>query len=309
MSAILKIRSDFLNLRQIAKPFFTLKKGLLFLSIVLITAFGFWLRAYAAPRLSVEVDERVYFQAALKYASFIRQGQWKMLTWNQYNCEHPPLYKVIYGLAILTQPPLENYNPEEFIDGMAMYKIKVSRWGIADRFVSVVFGVLTVLALAVVNPLAGLFFAVDTLAVQFNSMIYLEALPTLTSLLSVLAYLHWCKQGEQKNRSRRSDFLWLGLSAFFLGLSAASKYTYAVVGIALLIHFLVGILSKKIRPTDGLLLAAWGAAALFVFFAFDPYLWKHPIANLLHSLSFHMSYTTNSRNITDASFPFYQPLA
>jgi hypothetical protein len=277
------------------------------LSIVIVTSLGVGLRLYAAPRLSIDVDERVYLQAALQYADFMRTGQWKMLIWNDFNFEHPPFYKIVYGVALLTQPQLEDFNPQEFIDGMAMYKVKAAQWGLADRYVSVLFGGLTVLAVALVNPIAGLFYAIDTLAVQFNSSLFLESLPTLASFLSALCYLYWYERIRQKSQPITMDFLWLGLSAGFLGISVASKYNYAVVGIAILIHFTGSVILKKNPSRDLWKLIAWAGLALLAFYICDPYIWKHPISNLLGSLTFHLNHPQSQR-AQIANLPFYQPL-
>lgn len=292
---------------RLAALFFpSLKTKLLILLIVFITSLGIGLRLYAAPRLSIDVDERIYLQSALKYANFMRDGQWNMLVWYDYNSEHPVFYKIVYGVALLTQPRLDFFDTQLFIDGKAMYKVKDSQWGLTCRYVSVIFGGLTILALAVVNPIAGLYFAIDTLAVQFNSSLFLESLPALTSFLCAFAYLHWYQHIYRKSRPLVEDFVWLGLSAGFLGMSAASKYTYATVGLAIVIHFAGGVILKKNRPADLWKLAAWGLAALLVFFVCDPYLWKHPFSRLLGTLNFHMQHTQSDR-VTTHQYGFYQP--
>lgn len=283
-----------------------MRKNYAFIIIALITALGVGLRLYAAPRMAIDVDERVYFQAALHYAEDIRQGQWKMLAWDDYNAEHPPFYKLIYGVALLTQPRLDQYNSQLFIDGKAMYKIVYLQWGMAGRYVSVFFGGLTVAALALVNPLAGLLYAVDSIAVQFNSTMFLEALPTLASFIAALCYLRWCQRLHSPEKPRLCGAVWLALSAGCLGAAVASKYTYAVVGAAILIHLAGSVLFKKAPPSVLWMLAGWGLLALAAFFACDTYLWPHPAARLISSLTFHFNHTQSDR-AQIVNLPFYQP--
>jgi len=242
------------------------------LAVVLILVLGIGLRLYAAPRLSIGNDERVYLQSSLEYANFIRDGKWGMFIWHDFHPEHPPLHKILYGIALLTQPRLDYLDPQTFIDGMSMYKVEQSRWGLTARLVAVILGSLTVLTLALVDPIAGLFYAVHTVAVQFNSAIFLEALPSLTSLLCALCYLHWYDRVYQKSQPMKETILWLGLSSAFLGMSAASKYTYAVVGLSITIHFTAGILLKKNSIRHLGILAAWGILAIVFFYILDPYI-------------------------------------
>jgi hypothetical protein len=91
-------------------------------------------------------------------------------------------------------------------------------------------GTLAVLALAVINPLAGFFLGIDTLSVKYTSEVYLEALPLLTSLLCGLTYVRWVDRAHEPRTSGQPPVLWLIPSALFLGMTAASKYVYGVVG-------------------------------------------------------------------------------
>lgn len=58
----------------------------------------------------------------------------------------------------------------------------------------------------------------------------LEPLPSLTSTLAVLFYV--------KSRGTRKLNGWLFLSAAALGLTAASKYPYCIVGLAIAVDWL-----------------------------------------------------------------------
>src|SRR5512143_1082666 len=161
------------------------------LAVILIAILAGALRLYAVQRLNVDYDEPVYLSAAVEYSRAMRLGDFKMLAWSEHTYEHPALQKILYGVALLTQPVLERLPDNDLPRLAAIASTEAGRWNIAARHLSVVSGTLAVLALACINPLAGLFLAVDTLSVKYTSEVYLEALPLLTGLLCALAYLKW----------------------------------------------------------------------------------------------------------------------
>jgi len=282
----------------------TLNKSLRVLTILVITLAGFGLRYYAANHLWLESDEKVYLQAARIYNLDIRNGAMNQFAWESFNYEHPPLYKIVYGFALLAETPLEKYEKSDFVFGIPLESVAGKQWVLAERYVSVFFGSLTTLVLAAMNPLAGIFYAGDTFAVKYNASIFLESLPVLTSLLSAICYLSWYDSVCEKNT--REKWPLLGLSAVFLGISAASKYIYGVVGMAIAIHFLINLLSKKVRPKTFWRLGAWGVLALAAFFAFDPYLWVHTFSRLLETVNFHLDHS-QSDAVASSNLPFWQP--
>ena len=83
------------------------------------------------------------------------------------------------------------------------------------RKTSAFLGTLEVLALAILDPLAGFLLAIHTFTIKYTSQAMLEALPALTSLLAVMAY--------DRSRNSKRSALWLSLSGVALGLTAASK--------------------------------------------------------------------------------------
>jgi len=161
------------------------------------------------------------------------------------------------------------------------------------------------MVLAILNPLAGLALSIDTLAIKYTAAIYLESLPMLSSLLATLAYLSWFDR-EQRQPSNK-NLIWLGITAAFLGMTVASKYTYAVVGLAIGIHLILMVLLKKLKPIYLGYLFVLGVASLLAFFVFDPYLWPHPISRLVKSLSFHLE-MPGSDNVARYDYPFWQSL-
>ena len=283
------------------------KRALYVLAVLIVTLVSCGVRIYAAQRLDVDYDEPVYLSAAVSYANYMRAGDWKMLAWNEHAYEHPALYKILFGVVLLTQQPLERLPDNDLPRLAPISSTEAGHWNIVDRYLSVFWGTLAVLALAVVNPLAGLFLGVDTLSVKYTSEVYLEALPMLGSLLCVLAYGRWfAKVSAQPNVPRR-HLLWLILAAVFLGIATASKYIYGIVSVAILIHFVVALAQKKLPARFAWYIGGWALLSLLMFFIFDPYLWPHPLGRLMKSIVFHETFQ-DSRLVLQAHYPFWQPL-
>ncbi len=160
------------------------------------------------------------------------------------------------------------------------------------------------------NPIAGLFLAVQSFAVKYTSVAYLEAIPALTSLAAALAYLRWITLvGRQPkalafNHNLRIHF-WLALSAVALGLTVASKYEFGLVGIAIVVHYAWTTLREGYPlGKAGLYLAGFGLAAGLVFFAGDVYLWPDPLHRLLGSIQFNFHYQQKPK--VNSVYPAWQ---
>jgi hypothetical protein len=143
--------------------------------------------------------------------------------------------------------------------------------------------------------------------VKYTSEIYLEALPLCTSLLCAAAYLLWFNQvaGLSPQGGKRDG--WLVASAFFLGLTVASKYIYCVVGIAIGFHFILALIQRQIPLRYIFHMAAWGLGALAIFFAFNPYLWSDTLSRLTQTIEYHLNYS-QSEHVLESHYPFWQPL-
>ena len=267
---------------------------------VLIVAWG--LRARAVALIPVDYDEDDYLRAAQQYATLFRAGDWAGFTQTNYRFEHPPLAKIAFGLSILPAPetPLIPDRPTSAAPDPSLPHEQL----IDARNLAAAFGTLAAALLALVNPLAGLFLAVHTFTIKYTSEVMLEALPALTSLASVLCYVGF----KRKPHSSGKVDGWLIASAALLGLTAASKYLYCVVGIAILADWL---LSTKRENATGTLpwktMTAWGVIALAIFFIADPYLWPAPLARLQESLLYHVGYATNAAEVQNANYPAWQP--
>ncbi len=269
--------------------------------ILVIVALAYGLRQRAVQMLPPDFDEDDYLRAGQLYAAGIRAGDWSVFTRENYRTEHPPLSKILYGFALLNQPdfPLLPDRPTTAGPDANLPERQLQ----AARHSSALFSVLQTAITALVNPLAGFFVAINTFNIKYTSQVMLEGIPSLTSLLVVLGYLLWRRKGGKG---------WLVLSAVALGLTAAAKYYYAIAGVTVAAHWIWTARHHEDRPWQHwprwiLLLAAWSAGALLVFFLANPYLWPDPIGRLISSVTYHGGYA-QSAAVQEANFPIWQPL-
>lgn len=269
---------------------------------------AFFIRQHATAVLPNDYDEWVYLTAGRNYASALAQGDWQAIPNSTQNYEHPVFAKLVYavGMLDLDLSPVSNANylVNETCSGAAACDLQArSRW------ISALFGALAAALLSFANPLAGLLLAVHTFGVKFTSVVYLEALPAFTSLAAVMAYSRWLASTTRRSAYPKSkNEFWLALSAVMLGISAASKYLYAVAGIAIGVHFLLHSLwRRELKIRNLILMAAWGLGAVAVFFLCDPYLWPDPIRRLQSSLAFSTAYSKGDY-VNSIPYPIWQPL-
>ena len=242
--------------------------------ILLVVVMGLLLRLWTAWQLPVDFDEPIYLEDGFNYAQLIQAGDINGIIDYSGTSEHPPLEKLIYGLTILALGKGVNWDQALFL----------------SRLVSVVFGSLAVLILALMDPLAGGLLAVQTLAVKYTSQAYLEALPLFTGLLAI--YL--------LRRASTSRSKWFILSAVALGITGAGKYSFFPF---LFVVLYLLIWEKHTRIGSFLL---YFLLAAVTFFAFDVYLWHDPLHRLISSLSFHAQYAQGS-HVQEVGYPWYQP--
>jgi hypothetical protein len=275
---------------------------------ILVLAFG--LRLRAVRLLPIDYDEDDYLGAAQRYAQFMAAGDMQGIVDYAYNYEHPPLTKLAYGLAILPLPAAPLL-PEGSSTLPPAGRLPQPHLRVA-RTVSAVLGALEVLALAVLNPLAGLFLAIHTWQIKYTSQIMLEPLPSLMSALAVLFYF---KASGALAEKGSISLAWLILSGIALGLTAASKYTYCVAGLAIAADFGWRIFDRRAAGSEQIStrksgmqsLLLWGLISLAVFFAADPRMWSDPLGRLVQSLLYHGDYA-QSAHVREYNFPFWQPL-
>ncbi|MBK8420630.1 ABC transporter permease subunit [Candidatus Villigracilis saccharophilus] len=270
------------------------------LAILLVIFIAWTLRARAVSLLPIDFDEDDYLRAGQEYAHLIRTSNWSGFLETNYRPEHPPLAKIIIGLSILSAPE-EPLTPEA-LTSAGPNKFLARELVNSARTVNAILGTVTVAILALINPLAGLFLAGHTFTIKYVSQIMLEALPALTSLIAVLSYLKW-------KQSKRSGFNgWLVLSAISLGLTAASKYLYCVVGIAILVDWYLDANEKDTVKASLRTAGLWGVLAIVTFFIFDPFLWPNPITRLGESIFYHAGYASGATEVDNAGYPIWQPI-
>jgi hypothetical protein len=271
------------------------------LAMLVVLAVAGATRWRAVTTLGVDYDEDDYLRAAQEYKALIKTGDWAGFMDTNYRPEHPPLAKIIFGFSILSTPdtPLLADRPTTADPNAYLPRPQLR----AARTVSAVFGALTAILLALVNPLAGLFLSIHGMTIKYTSQIMLEAFPALTSLVAVMAYVQWKKKAVRFNG-------WLAMSAVFLGLTAASKYLYCVVGIAILIDWVSLLLTRRSngeKQRFPWVILLWGSLSLLTFFLADPYLWPNLIGRLKESILFHAGYSTTAAEVQNAGFPWWQP--
>ncbi len=240
-----------------------------------VVVLGLFLRLWAAWQLPADFDEPTYLDAGYKYAQLIQRGDINGIVNFSENSEHPPLVKIIYGLTFLAVGKGAVWDQALFV----------------SRLVSVGFGTLAVLVVALVDPLAGGLLAVQTLVVKYTSQAYLEALPLLMGLLAVFLL--------RRSPSVRDRWFWL--SAVALGIMGAGKYSYFPI-VFVILYILIW--EKHAMLSDVVLYAI---LAGITFIGFNPYLWHDPFTRLAAAASFHAHYAVGA-HVQEVGYPWYQPL-
>lgn len=266
---------------------------------LLIGVLAVWLRTNMAIYGPIEADEPAYVDTILQYSHDFHNGDWNDILQYDGVYEHPVFYKMAYGL--LMPAPKTDSGISMIYDTPITESLNFFRL-LYLRLISVVFGVLTVILLALINPLAGLMLAIDSFAVKYTSVIYLEALPLFLCLICMVTAGKWLDENDADNRLTRRRFGWLLISAAVLGLAAASKYIYTVTGFAVVAYGLYRAFKLK-SPKVILQILVWGLLAVLFFFIGDPYLWSDPLGRLQQSIGFN-----NQFSATHAVYPVWQPL-
>jgi len=263
-------------------------------------------RALAVTSLPVDYDELVYLPAGYWYAVRMTPGRWGELPDEPANTEHPPLVKLLFALELRRSGvPEPDWSQ---VQAGAPVPAEARPAFLHARGVSATTGVLQVALLAAASPAAGLWLAVDTYHVKFTSEAYVDAVPGLLALLSILLFERALRPlaggpapppGPPGGAPRAVPLL---AAAALLGLATAGKYGY---GLVLALTFAPFLLAGP-RPRPWLLasgLAVAGAAFLIA----DPALWPDPIGRLWSSVAFHFRYAESAR-VTRLELPWWQPM-
>src|SRR5262245_19454773 len=195
-----------------------------FLLAIFIAAFAGFLRMQAVTRLPVDFDEFTYLPIAFRYQEMMANGKWTEIINYQENLEHPPLNKILFALDLWARHPKEpDWNalsvgtPIPESDQSAFF---------GPRRISAIEGTLQVFIVALIHPIAGILLALDSYHIKYSAQVYLEGVPGLMALLSVLLF----ESGLPNKR-----WIFLISSAVALGFAGAGKYLYAIVGFILLV--------------------------------------------------------------------------
>ena len=229
-------------------------------ALIYVIAVAMFLRAWAVFMLPEDYDEPVYLQVAFDYADALRHGDFNAVIDNPEVHEHPALVKLAYSAVILGLGKAATYVN-------AFY---------ASRAASALFGIVAVILLAILDPIAGGMLAVHTLAIKYTSQVYLEAIPHALTIAAVLSFLRTSEERPNK---------WFWLSALALGAATAGKFTYIPV-IAIVIAYLAFFEKKMSVPW----MIIYSLVAGMTFYALDVTLWHDSFSRLFGALTYHVNY-------------------
>ena len=261
---------------------------------VVAVVLGGWQRWVAVERLPPDFDELIYLPAAYRYAERMAPGRWSEMLEVRENPEHPPLVKMVFGVAVrgTPEPTWDALRVGRPLPEAARPAFLAARWA------SWLAGLAQLVVVAAVAPLGALILAVEPYHAKYTAQAYLEAIPGLFALLAVVLFER-CAARRDRPFLKRPELWW---SAVALGVATAGKYPYGlVIGLAVA-PFLVAN-----APRQGWLWVAYGEVAGIAFALADPFLWPDPARRLLDSVGFHWGYS-HSPHVVRAGMPWYQSL-
>jgi hypothetical protein len=276
------------------------KRILALLTLLLALLAATWQRARAIEKLPPDFDEGIYLPLAYRYAEMMAGGRWGEVVAYRENFEHPPMVKLLYASELLVsgtpEPHWKTVRVGRPIPEPAVPVFRQTRW------LSGVMGILQVVLTGLVHPVGALLLAFDSYHVKYTSQAYLEAVPGLFAILSVLAFERARRGAREAGQGVPFQLAPLALSGALLGLAAAGKYPYAMVAGLAFLPFLIG--SGRAR---GRVWAAFVLPVLAVFVLAHPALWPDPPGRLWASVTFHWNYS-HGEHVVRSALPWYQPL-
>ncbi len=273
------------------------------LGVAIVGMIALGVRLWAVSVLPVDFDEDDYLRAGQIYATGLQQSDPGVFLRENYRTEHPPLTKIITGLAIAPLTPAAEI-PDRPTTAPPATDLPEPQFTVA-RTVQAIFGAMAAVALATLSPLGGLWLAIHTWSIKYTSQVMLEAIPAFFALVAVLCY-------AGSLRSARRRIAWLAAAAVAFGLACDGKYLYGVAGIAVVVDWLWRTRPETLRVPSAVARwlrgpSAWILASFVVFFIADPYLWPDPVGRLWASISYHGGYAT-SEAVQATGWPSWQPL-
>ena len=257
---------------------------------LLVIGVAAWLRLPAVRDLPYDVDERVYYPLAQRYARALEQGEWATLRDPLTNVEHPALAKLLFGAALAAAPGPAPQNAPGFDDTSGVRPAGLE-WA---RLVSLLASLALAGLLAWHNPLAGLAFAFSSWQIKYGVVAYLEALPSLLACAAILLAARWWRLNPDPRADQppAAATPWLlGAAALLVGAAAAAKFPYAVVAAPTLGLVALGRWRSRWGGWRGLLLIGGGVA--LGFYLFNPFMWSSPLSYISETVAFHRGYSGN----------------
>ncbi len=274
------------------------------LAALLAVGVAAWLRLPAMRDLPYDIDERVYYPLAQRYAQALETADWATLGDPFDNAEHPALVKLLFGAALASAPGPAPQNASGYAEGSGVQPAGLQ----AARLVSLLACLLLAGLLAWHNLLAGLSFAFSSWQIKYGVLAYLEAVPGLLTAAALLLLAAWWQASARSNppaetTPRQRPPAALVISALLVGAAAAAKYPYAIIAAPTLG---LAVLWRWRTPWGGwrgLALVA-GVAALG-FYLFNPFMWLNPLGYLQETLAFHFRYSGNELVRSQKFAPWY----
>jgi len=238
-------------------------------------------RIQVARQLDLVTDEIVYIMGGKGYFPLILHHNLTSSVWD-FNYEHPPLVKLLIGLAIYVNEHFGHITSELF----------------AARLPSILSGTLLIVALywlgrkpfgRIIALLAALALAVSPWLVYFSALAYLDM--TMTALITLAYLLLWYAIRQPR---------FYVLSAILVGLAGASKYTavLAIPGMILFtLYYFIALRPRLPQAQQPAIPWRWWLAALLLipitFLIADPAIWRNPYPLLLRSILFEWNHSIN----------------
>ena len=258
---------------------------------LLIVGIAAWLRVPALRDLPYDVDERVYYPLAQRYAYALENSDWATLRDPFDNAEHPALVKVLMGVALAVAPGAAPQNAPGFADTSGVQPIGLG----TVRLVSLLASLLLTALLAWYTPLGGLVFAFSSWQIKYGVVAYLEALPSLLATAAVVLLARWWQQtcpspSAEPAAAKPNPRLIIG-AALLVGATAAAKYPYALVAAPTLGLGVLWRWHERWGGWRGLLLVIGGVA--LGFYLGNPFMWADPLGYGRETIAFHLRYSGN----------------
>lgn len=271
-----------------------LRRASLIAIAVAAVAGGAWQRGRAVAMLPPDYDELVYLPAAYHSTAMLSSGRAREIAATKENFEHPPMVKLVYAAATSSarapEPDWKALRVGRPLPDAAKPAFR------AARLPSAVAGVLQLVLLAAVSPVAALLLAFEPYHVKYTAQAMLESIPGLFAL-GAAVLLERAMRSEGAARMRLAL-----LCAAAVGAAAAGKYAYGVVLVLALAPLLIVAFPR--RATVWL---AWAGVLAATFFALAPNLWPDPLGGVARAAAFHWGYA-HGKHVTETGYPWYAPL-